>query len=737
MINQKQIQNSIFLLINILFFMVAYGQQKAFPTAEGFGQFTTGGRGGLVYKVTNLKDDGEGSLRKGILKDTVRTIVFEVSGTIELNSSLDINHGNLSILGQTAPGEGITIKGYPVKVKADNVIIRYMRFRMGDENGVEDDALGGRELKNTVIDHCSISWATDENASFYWTENFTMQYCIISEALNESVHHKGNHGYGAIWGGVNASFHHNLIVSNNSRNPRFGGSKSVPNSSHEFVDFRNNVIFNWGDNSIYGGEKGKYNIVNNYFKSGPATTSSKTDRIIGPSQPYGKFYIKGNHIVGFPEITKDNWNGGVQGENILEAKKEEEYAIHNNIKTQTALNAYENVLKNSGASLARDVVDQRIVYEVRTGKTTYGNGIIDSQEDVGGWPILRKGKSLTDSDGDGMPDEWERKNELLVTGNDANNFDLDKNYTNLEVYTNQLIHQKDTASKAYDFIVAKDGTGDFDNLTQLINNLPNFRKNETKVYIKNGVYKEKLVLPSSKTHITFVGENKEKTILTYDDYATKLNDFGEEIGTTGSTSFFVLANHFKAKNLTFENSAGPIAQAVAVRVDGDQVIFENCNFLGNQDTLYLHGKESRQYYNNCYIEGTVDFIFGWSVGLFTNCQIHSKSPGYVTAASTSKGAEYGMVFKKCNFTGDTEKNTVYLGRPWRDYAQTVLINCSLGEHIKTEGWHNWNKPEAEKTSFYAEYNSSGQGASNQRVKWAKKVSKNDLEKYTLSKMIGI
>tara|TARA_B100000678_G_scaffold5599_2_gene4903 strand:- start:42340 stop:44595 length:2256 start_codon:yes stop_codon:yes gene_type:complete len=732
---KKNISLLLFLILNVLW---SYSQTLSFPGAEGFGRYTTGGRGGIIYTVTNLNDDGEGSLRKGIVKHEKRTIVFAVSGTINLKSSLDINQGNLTIAGQTAPGGGITLKGYPLKVKADNVIIRYLRCRMGDINEVEDDAFGGRDQKDIILDHCSISWATDENASFYWNKNFTMQWCIISEALNRSVHHKGAHGYGGIWGGENASFHHNLFVSNNSRNPRFGGSKTVPNPPSEFVDFRNNVIFNWGDNSIYGGEKGNYNMVNNYFKAGPATTSSKLDRIVSPSTPYGKFYINGNYVEGFPEISKDNWNGGVQCENPLETKHDKEFPINNNVKTETAQEAYKSVLQKVGLNKVRDKVDKRIIYEVRSGETTFGDGIIDSQEDVGGWPKLRKGRSLKDTDEDGMPDEWEEEKGLSPSKNDANDFDLDKNYTNIEVYFNQLVASEETSvAKSYDFVVAQDGSGDFTKISELINNLPNFRDQETKVFIEKGIYKEKLVLPSSKTNITFVGEDKDSTIITYDDYARELNGFGEEIGTTGSTSFFIFGNHFKAENLTFENSAAPIAQAVAVRVDGDQVIFKNCNFLGNQDTLYLHGKKSRQYYKDCYIEGTVDFIFGWSAALFENCQIHSKSPGYVTAASTEKDADYGIVFKNCEFTADTEKNSVYLGRPWRDYAQTVLINCHLGDHIKPEGWHNWNKPQAEKTSFYAEYNSTGEGADGKRVKWTKKLNKKQLEKYNLYNIIGI
>ena len=309
---------------------------------------------------------------------------------------------------------------------------------MGDVNKVEGDALGCENTNNVIIDHCSISWATDENASFYNNKNFTLQWCIISEALNNSVHHKGAHGYGGIWGGVRTSFHHNLIVSNNSRNPRFSGSATTKNSENEFVDFRNNVIYNWGENSIYGGEKGTYNLVNNYFKSGPATTSSKLDRIVSPSEPYGKFYVDGNFIFGFESITKNNWNGGVQCDNPLETKLESEINIANNITTQSALEAYETVLKEAGASIFRDAVDARIVHNTKEGSINYKDGIIDSQENVGGWPIIKTEKGKEDSDKDGMPDEWEIKHKLDPKANDANIYSLDKNYTNIEVYSNSL-----------------------------------------------------------------------------------------------------------------------------------------------------------------------------------------------------------------------------------------------------------------------------------------------------------
>nr|WP_321411968.1 pectinesterase family protein [uncultured Carboxylicivirga sp.] len=288
----------------------------------------------------------------------------------------------------------------------------------------------------------------------------------------------------------------------------------------------------------------------------------------------------------------------------------------------------------------------------------------------------------------------------------------------------------------YDFVVASDGSGDFVKVQEAINAVPDFRKKVTTIFIKKGTYKEKLILAASKVNVTLIGENKEQTVITYDDYASKKNRFGEEIGTTGSSGFFVFGNDFTARNLTFENSAGPVGQAVAVRVEGDRVVFDNCKFLGHQDTLYPHGKGSRQYYRNCYIEGTVDFIFGWSVAVFDRCDIFCKEEGYVTAASTEKDQEYGFVFLNCKITGNAEDSTFYLGRPWRPYAKTVFINCYLDKQIKPEGWHNWGSSEKEKTAYYAEYNSKGPGAlSKNRVDWSFQLSDDEIQKYTPDKIL--
>ena len=261
----------------------------------------------------------------------------------------------------------------------------------------------------------------------------------------------------------------------------------------------------------------------------------------------------------------------------------------------------------------------------------------------------------------------------------------------------------------YDFVVAKDGSGDFFSVQEAINAVPDFRKNvRTTILVKRGVYKEKIVIPASKINLSLTGE--DGAVLSYDDYADKLNRFGEKTGTSGSASCYIYAPDFYAENLTFENTSGPVGQAVACFVSADRAYFKNCRFLGWQDTLYTYGKGCRQYYEDCYIEGTVDFIFGWSTAVFDRCHIHSKGNGYVTAPSTDQGQRYGYVFYDCRLTADEGVDRVYLSRPWRPYAQAVFVRCDLGAHILPEGWNDWDKKDVDKTVFYAEYQSRGAGA---------------------------
>jgi pectinesterase len=291
--------------------------------------------------------------------------------------------------------------------------------------------------------------------------------------------------------------------------------------------------------------------------------------------------------------------------------------------------------------------------------------------------------------------------------------------------------------KQYDFVVAKDGSGQFTTIQEAINAVPDMRKSETVIFIKNGTYKEKLVLPESKNMVTFIGENVDSTIVSYDDFAGRKNVLGEPMGTSGSSGFFIYGKEFSASNITFQNTAGPVGQAVAVFVAGDKARFTNCRFLGFQDTLYTYGIESRQYYNHCYIEGTVDFIFGASTAVFDSCTIYCKKGGYITAASTPEQKKYGYVFLHCTITGDAQAPSHYLGRPWRPYARTVFIECKVGRQIIPAGWNNWGKTENEKTTYYAEYKNQGEGAIiSQRVPWGRQLSDKEAETYSLAAIFG-
>ena len=389
---------------NIDYFPEVTGQ-LAFVGAEGCGKYAAGGRGGREYVVTSLEDDGsEGTLRYAVEAEGPRVVTFAVEGDIRLKAPLNIENPYISILGQTAPGQGITLRDHNVFITADHTIIRYMRFRLGAVSGVEADALGAKRCSNIIIDHCSMSWATDENASFYNINDATVQWCIISEALNASVHHKGQHGYGGIWGGRNVTFHHNLFAHNKSRNPRFDHPRIYSGqellTGRGTVDFKNNVVYNWNIKAIYGGEEGWFNVEDNYFRPGPATRSLDGEWLdISTSETTsmipGSFYIDGN-IYDVSAVRK----GGLDGrrpdcekiaswKDVYEMKSvEEPFAIKMELDAEDAEDAYRSVLKGAGASRKRDAVDKRIVKEVRRGRAAFCGsvtglpGIIDSEDDV-------------------------------------------------------------------------------------------------------------------------------------------------------------------------------------------------------------------------------------------------------------------------------------------------------------------------------------------------------------------
>lgn len=506
------------LLFTFLFLCIANAQTTidiadaapAFPGAEGHGRYTTGGRGGKVIHVTNLNDSGTGSLRAAVKGSTKKIIVFDVAGVIALESDMTIGD-NTTILGQTAPEPGITLRYFTVR-PGNNNIIRYIRIRRGEEKDKNDgaDALWQRNKTGIILDHCSFSWSIDEVASFYDNNNFTMQWCTIGEALNDAGHGKGAHGYGGIWGGKLASFHHNLLIHLNNRVPRFNGARyewSGYTSNKEYntykwknfvqaenVDFRNCVMYNWGNgNGCYGGPGGgQINIVNNYYKAGPATSnktrvteisvassgnSSGHDAIFGMTSRY---YINGNYVTAASSPKNYDWKGVIydsgiytlNGENYTQDKgyygddvqkttisgvscvkiKMDEPCPIGTVTTHSAEDAYTQVLNYAGASLYPDDVDSRYATETRNDKPTYTGsvskraGIVDVVSDVKGYTEADFGTGSHpagfDSDNDGMPDDWEIANGLNPN-NAADNItytlDSKKWYTNIEVYANSLV----------------------------------------------------------------------------------------------------------------------------------------------------------------------------------------------------------------------------------------------------------------------------------------------------------
>ena len=503
--------------------LTAMAQEEipAFPGAEGHGRYITGGRGGEIRHVTNLNDSGAGSLREALKGNNTKTIVFDVSGYIDLKSQLDIT-SNTTIAGQTAPYPGITLRYYTIYFgKCDNVIVRFLRFRRSQVKDVNDgaDATWGRRRNQIMLDHCSFSWSIDEVASFYDNNNFTMQWCTVGEAQNDAGHGKGNHSYGGIWGGKLASFHHNLLIHLNNRVPRFNGArygwgdytknmyydqyKWENTIQAETVDLRNCVMYNWGNgNGCYGGPGGGYiNIVNNYYKSGPGTKNTKTvtQVSVGASGNStegdqigmtSRYYISGNYVTAAGDKAANyDWKGvtidagtftidgekyskdpkhfygdtviykqNANGEDCIRIKVDGPCPI-GDITTHSAETTYEKVLSYAGASIYRDAVDARFMEETQAGVVTYTGtktgikGIVDIINDPDGvqdpacpsFPDLASESRSEDfdTDGDGMPDEWESANGLNPNdAADGNAYTLDTEkgwYTNVEVYMNSIV----------------------------------------------------------------------------------------------------------------------------------------------------------------------------------------------------------------------------------------------------------------------------------------------------------
>lgn len=433
----------------------------AFPGAEGGGMYTSGGRGCEVYIVDTLADYDpkteepiKGSLRDAVSQDN-RMIVFNVSGTIELKTTMDLRkRKNLTIAGQSAPGDGITLSGWETNMSdAQNIIIRYIRFRPGVKNvhqGDSMDAIWGRSMKDIMIDHISTSWSTDETMSLYRAENMTVQWSVVNESLTMSGHTKGRHGYGGIWGGVNTTYHHNLISSHTSRVPRIGGGTVEADDNEHIanVQLSNNIIYNWGFNNTYGGGRADVNFINNYIKPGLGTRESVKKRVIdaGESKKPGRFYVSGNYLEGDEAITKENSLGtyistaNAETTQVVDAPFEMEGTKRENLNLQTAQAAYEEVLDKAGAIYPRrDAQDARVIQEVRDGLGRF----INNEHEVGGYPVTTSEErdESFDKDRDGIADAWEKAHGL-----NPNDYEDNKKlaadgsgYTNLEVYLNSLV----------------------------------------------------------------------------------------------------------------------------------------------------------------------------------------------------------------------------------------------------------------------------------------------------------
>ncbi len=486
--NLIQVEKSFsFLLLFSLFIITSsnlLAQQLAFPGAEGYGKYSLGGRGGKVYEVTTLADDGPGSFRQAFnaYPGQPLTIVFRVGGIIDLLTPLKVQRSNMTLAGQTAPGDGICTKRGMVKIYGKNVIVRYMHFRPGDVSKTNNPAVYGLDMENSnnfIVDHCSMSWSMEEAATFYDNKYSTIQWCLVSESLNASYNGKGSHGYAGVWGGQYASYHHNLLAHHHSRSIRFNGSRT--HDTLAYVDYRNNVIYNWGnDLGCYGNEieiadtgkpifalrRSEVNIMNNYYKAGPATPAKKSAIILNASDAYsfawanrltGKVYMSGNFVYGSPTVTANNFLGlhpSYYPASYIDSFKLAAPTQNEPIVMQTALDAYNSVLAGVGDTYPkRDTIDRRIVKETITGtasqhatnstSTYYGKGnlgIIDTQDSAGGWPAYdTTAIAPTDSDHDGIPDTWEMANGLNPNDSTDGNTVASSGYTMLEEYLNSLV----------------------------------------------------------------------------------------------------------------------------------------------------------------------------------------------------------------------------------------------------------------------------------------------------------
>lgn len=764
-------------------FPKVWQQTPAFPTAEGFGKYATGGRGGRVVTVTTLEDDADnppvGSLRWAVKQypDEPVTVVFNVSGWIILKDVLRITRTTgLTIAGQTAPGEGITVYPRMFSINgARNIIVRNMRFRtsskaydgtdlVADVQGTIDQALCAENAENVIFDHCTFGWSAEEIINNQTSHLHTYQYCILHEGLYDAGHHKGSaRSFGCQWGGSQSTFHHNMLIHNYSRSPRIQGARDT--DFMVYNEFLNNVIYNWGrQGGIYGGENnqtGLYsshqvNYCNNYYKPGPATKKNITNpgsyRFISPTagSNVSEWYFDGNYMEGNAAITADNNSGVVNSDATKIVLKDgwiqpEEFypgysfditAYTLKDKMQTAEEAYEDVLANAGCK-TRDGIEDRLIDDCRNGTATYGGtmggggiyGIIDDPLDAEmtvndngsySYPYEKKDSRADgwDTDGDGMPDAWEEANGFDKDNPADGNYVNEEGYTALEKYLASLMGEDIggtfSAPAAFMKIVAADGSGDYATVQAAVDAC-SADGNRNFIFIKNGTYNEQVTVPAT-TVITMLGESRDGVIITRAKSHQEIDDESQ------TSTMYINGTDFYGENFTVVNSAGPEAgQAEALTNHGDRMTLKNVAIKANQDGLRFDDS-SRSYLYDCYVEGTVDYIFDSGIAFLDNCEIRQVNrSGYIVApgnhfASISRelSKEYtgysnvwglGLFLRNCTLTRDASiaDNSSYLGRNWgKTSSAAYFINCKMDGHIAAAGFADMS---VDATRYLGEYGS--------------------------------
>ena len=804
----------------------ANGGVLAFPTAEGFGKYATGGRGGKVVTVTNLNSDGEGSLRWAFdqHKGEPITIVFAVSGNIVLESEMRINRANWTLAGQTAPGEGIQITHNMVNFGGSkNFIVRNVRFRTGAKNTagevLQDQALGAENCENFIFDHCDFGWSVEENINTQDSHFLTVQYSIVHEGLYNAGHKKGARGYGSQFGGSPATYHHNLLAHNNSRSPRLNGARGE--DYVVFMEYINNVNFNYGgQGGAYGGENtadlgnveynglnsaNDCNFMNNYYVPGPMSSKNNVQfmnlsyaRAGATSHAPAQFHISGNVCKGLDQYTADNWYGSGVGvehytkeqckvaERITPTRNWWRYSALTGPKGQytpamymlqnleTAEQALATVKAKAGC-IVRDAVERRIVEEVETGVTKYGtNGRIDKESDCEGFAAYPAATAPVDTDGDGMPDEWEQANGFNPNVAD-NNTILASGRTALEAYLNSLMGEVESTAapaeyKPYDIVVAKDGSGDYTTIQAAVDAAPD-NGQRTVIYVKNGEYNEKVLIGNrytdSKKVLSIIGESREGVIISWDDYRNKQIQYPDRNGNLTTISaggmecatFTVTSPDFYMENVTVRNTCDETkGQAEAFYQAGDRQVLKNVSIEGWQDT-YRSKKGRRHFIYNSTIKGNTDFIYSGGTSYFYQCDIVSRpysgrgaQGGYITApedvtykATLSDGNPiyYEFFFNDCDLKAEDPSHTgVSLGRNWSEKdCGAFFMNCRMGSHIADAGWATMSGTPVRKTSSFGEYKSvKADGTTpvdvSKRAAWSFQLQDRDLALVDLDAIYG-